>query len=69
MSAVDRGEHVTFVMHHIAIMNGPWNLIPKILSGEKTIESRWYRTRRAPWGGIRAGDTVYFKDSGPGPRG
>lgn len=52
------------VMHHVAIMKPSWKLIPKILSGEKTIESRWYQTRRAPWNGIAAGDVVYFKDSG-----
>ena len=45
-------------------MNKSWKLIPKILSGEKTIESRWYTTRRAPWNTISAGDTIFFKDSG-----
>lgn len=51
-------------MHHVAIMRPDWKLIPKILSGEKVIESRWYQTRRTPWDRIHAGDTVYFKDSG-----
>ena len=51
-------------MHHVAIMKKSWGLIPKILSGQKTIKSRWYQTRRAPWGKIRAGDTVFFKNSG-----
>lgn len=51
-------------MHHVAIMRPDWRLIPKILGGEKTIESRWYQTRRAPWGQIAPGDTVFFKDSG-----
>lgn len=51
-------------MDHVAIMNKQWKLIPKILSGEKTIESRWYKTRRAPWNAIAQNDTVYFKDSG-----
>ena len=51
-------------MHHLAIMNKSWKLIPKILSSQKTIESRWYQTRRAPWNTIKAGDTVYFKNSG-----
>ncbi len=51
-------------MDHVAIMKKSWGLIPKILSGEKVIESRWYQTRRAPWGKIAAGDTVYFKNSG-----
>lgn len=51
-------------MVHVAIMKKSWGLVPKILSGEKTIESRWYKTKRAPWGKIFAGDTVYFKNSG-----
>lgn len=50
-------------MHHIAIMN-PKVLIDKILSGEKTIETRWYLNRRDPWNKIHTGDTVFFKDSG-----
>ncbi len=45
-------------------MKKSWNMIPKILSGEKTIESRWYQTRRVPWDSIQKGDTVYFKNSG-----
>ncbi len=36
----------------------------KIISGEKTIESRWYKNKSAPWGKIEKGDTVYFKNSG-----
>lgn len=51
-------------MHHVAIMKKSWGLIPKILSGEKTIESRWYQTRRAPWDKIKTGDIVFFKNSG-----
>ena len=51
-------------MDHVAIMNKSWKLIPKILSGQKRIESRWYVARSAPWNRIRAGDTVYFRDSG-----
>ncbi len=51
-------------MDHIAIMRKSWGLIPKIVSGEKTIESRWYKTRRTPWDKITKGDFVYFKNSG-----
>ena len=51
-------------MHHVAIMNKSWKLIPKILSGEKSIESRWYQTRRTPWNKIASGDIVFFKNSG-----
>ena len=53
-------------MVHIAIMKKSWGLIDKILSGEKTIESRWYKNRCRPWEEIEVGDTIYFKDS-PGP--
>jgi len=49
---------------HIAIMRKSWGLTQKILSGEKTIESRWYMNRYKPWGNISRGDTVYFKNSG-----
>lgn len=51
-------------MNHVAIMKKSWHLLPKILNGEKTIESRWYKARRSPWGEIQAGDSVYFKNSG-----
>jgi ASC-1-like (ASCH) protein len=51
-------------MDHVAIMRPSWNLLPKILPGEKTIESRWYKNRSSPWGKIKSGDTIYFKDSG-----
>lgn len=45
-------------------MNPKRKLIPKILSGQKTIESRWYMMKIAPRDKIHAGDTVYFKDAG-----
>ncbi len=51
-------------MHHIAIMKKSWGLLPKILSGEKVIESRWYLNKSAPWGKIKMGDKIYFKNSG-----
>ncbi|WKZ23849.1 MAG: ASCH domain-containing protein [Candidatus Dojkabacteria bacterium] len=51
-------------MHHLAILNPKRKLLDKILSGEKTIESRWYVHKIAPWGKITAGDVVYFKDAG-----
>jgi ASC-1-like (ASCH) protein len=51
-------------MEHVAIMRRSWRLTRKILSGEKTVESRWYSSRRTPWDEIRRGDVVYFKDSG-----
>lgn len=51
-------------MDHIAIMNQSLGLISKILSNEKTIESRWYANKVAPWDRISKGDTIYFKNSG-----
>lgn len=51
-------------MVHVAYMKKSWGMMPKILSGEKSIESRWYQNKRAPWGKIKAGETVYFKNSG-----
>lgn len=45
-------------------MNKSWKLIPLVVSGKKSIESRWYVKKIAPWGMIKAGDTVFFKDSG-----
>jgi len=52
------------VMDHIAILDKKRNLLSKIISGEKTIESRWYQTKRTPWHNIKKDDVVYFKDSG-----
>jgi len=51
-------------MHHLAIMRKSWGLLPKILTGEKTIESRWYKNKYAPWSRIKKGDIIYFKNSG-----
>lgn len=51
-------------MEHVAIMRKSWGLLPKILTGEKKIESRWYKSRYQPWDRIKEGETVYFKDSG-----
>jgi len=51
-------------MEHVAIMKKSWGLAPKILSGQKKIESRWYKVKYAPWDRIKSGEVVYFKDSG-----
>lgn len=51
-------------MEHLAIMRKSWGLLPKILSGEKVIESRWYKNKYSPWGKINKDDVVYFKNSG-----
>ncbi len=49
-------------MHHIAIMHKAF--LDNIIAGTKTIESRWYVTKRAPYGKIKKGDVIYFKLSG-----
>ncbi len=49
---------------HIAFLDKKRKLLDKILSGEKTIESRWYVTRRPPYNSISPGERVYFKDAG-----
>lgn len=51
-------------MEHIAIMKKSWGLTEKILSGEKKIESRWYKNKSKPWDAICRGETIYFKNSG-----
>jgi len=56
-------------MDHIAILRKAKlkkgdNLLKDILSGTKTIESRWYVNKIVPWDKIKIGDTVYFKESG-----
>ena len=45
-------------------MKKEWKLVDRILSGGKTVETRWYRTRRVPWGRIRKGDVVWFSEGG-----
>jgi hypothetical protein len=51
-------------MEHVAIMKKSWKLLPKILTGEKIIESRWYMNKYPPWDNINSGEIIYFKDSG-----
>ena len=51
-------------MDHLAIMRKDWGLLPKILNGQKKIESRWGVNRCAPWGKVKVGDMIYFKNSG-----
>lgn len=45
-------------------MKKSWGLTQKILLGKKTIETRWYKHKAIPWNKVRAGETIYFKDSG-----
>lgn len=49
-------------MEHLAILKGKW--LSKILSGKKTIESRWYKSKKAPFGMIKKGEVVYLKGCG-----
>lgn len=51
-------------MDHLAIMKKSRWLVPKILTGKKTVETRRYMNKSAPRDKIKKGDTVYFKDSG-----
>ncbi len=51
-------------MDHLAIMDPRRKLLPLILNGKKTIESRWYVHKIAPWDRIKKGDFIYFKDAG-----
>lgn len=51
-------------MDHVAIMKKSWGLTQKILTKQKKIESRWYKSKYSPWGKIEKDDTVYFKNSG-----
>lgn len=50
-------------MDHVAIMRKSWGLMEKILTGEKKIESRWYKFKRPPWNKVKVGGIVYFKNS------
>jgi ASC-1-like (ASCH) protein len=51
-------------MEHVAIMRPDWGFIEKILTGQKSIESRWYKRKYPPWERIQAGERVYFKNAG-----
>lgn len=50
-------------MEHIAILSHK-SVLDKILSGQKTIESRFSRLKSLPFGQINKGDILYFKLSG-----
>jgi len=51
-------------MDHLAILSKENDFLGKILSGTKTIESRWYKNRKPPFKAIAPSDTVYFKEAG-----
>lgn len=49
-------------MKHIAILRQPF--FDMVLSGEKTIESRWGMNRTAPYGKVSVGDLILLKETG-----
>lgn len=51
-------------MNHLAILNPKLHMLAKIEKGQKTIESRWYKRKFKPWGYIKCGESVYFKEAG-----
>jgi ASC-1-like (ASCH) protein len=51
-------------MQHIAIVSKSWKVVEAILSGQKTIESRWLKNKSIPWDRVNAGDMIYFKETG-----
>jgi len=51
-------------MEHLAILDKKRKLLERILTGEKTIESRWYVSQKTPYERILIGEKVYFKNSG-----
>lgn len=51
-------------MEHLAILSKKGKFLDKILSGKKKIESRWYKSKKAPFGLISKGEIVYLKESG-----
>lgn len=51
-------------MDHVAILNKKLPWLERIKYGEKTVESRWYQHKKAPWNNISIGDRVFFKNSG-----
>lgn len=49
-------------MKHLAIFVGDY--IAKILTGEKTMESRFSAEKTLPYGAVKKGDEIYLKESG-----
>ncbi len=49
-------------MKHIAILRQPF--FNMVLSGEKTIESRWSMHKVAPYGKVKVGDLILLKETG-----
>lgn len=47
--------------YHLVILKKPY--LDLILAGEKTVESRFTRTKRPPFGKVASGDTLFLKES------
>lgn len=47
--------------YHLAILKKPY--LDLILEGRKTVESRFLKTRKEPFGQVRAGDVLFLKES------
>lgn len=47
--------------YHLAILKKPY--LDAILAGSKTVESRFTKTRRMPFGQVAAGDKIFLKQS------
>lgn len=45
-------------------MRKEWGLLERVLTGEKRIESRWYKFKTGAWDKVHIGDRIYFKNSG-----
>lgn len=50
-------------MEHLAILSKEGDFLNKILNKEKTLESRWSKSKRAPFDKIKERETIYFKES------
>ena len=51
-------------MEHLAILSKKLKLLDKIISGEKKIESRWYKFKKTPYQNISIEEFIYFKEAG-----
>lgn len=51
-------------MDHVVILAARLGMLDKIISGEKTIESRWSMDKRAPFERVQKGEWLYLKTSG-----
>jgi ASC-1-like (ASCH) protein len=57
-------SYAGLLMDHLVILAKKRKLLDRIIRGEKTIESRWYLSRRTPWKNIKRGDKLYLKETG-----